>query len=423
MSVLKKFGTILNNNTRIRARASHYKQSKKKYDKKIPDVFNPFDKWGNFLSNVKNQGKCGACWAYSTVGSFNDRLCIMTLGQFFDTLSPEQMIVCQGAIPHNNSNDPTIIKEINDEAHSQGACNGNSLYSAMDFIYCFGVTTTRCINEGEFQKYNIKKPEEMTQSDIPNCQYLLGNDYDTCLNKNVASRFYRSIAGYAVDSNVQSIKEEIYKWGPVSTGIQVFDNFVNEYDGIGIYMGPKNKNDTSIGGHAVKIMGWGKENDIEFWWLENSWGVEWGLSGYFKMKINIPECQLEQNVVAMIPDLYGFKLEYLLYNIEIDPANELVRSWFDIDQRTGYKETAIKLIDQGKLKGNLNNFICKYTPDFQKMWVGELSIEDMEAFSLQLNKTYGENSTTGTFLLFWIFFSFLLGILCRKIYRRFYKIK
>lgn len=56
----------------------------------------------------------------------------------------------------------------------------------------------------------------------------------------------------------------------------MFDNFVNDYDGIGIYMGPKNKNDSPIGGHAVKILGWGKEDGVDFWWMENSWGVNWG---------------------------------------------------------------------------------------------------------------------------------------------------
>ena len=266
----KLFNTTLNDGSiHMRAQADQYKKTKKKYDKTVPDVFNPFDTWGNILSNVNNQGNCGACWAYSTTGSFNDRLCIMTLGQFFDNLSPEEMIICQGAMEKDDSN-AFSVQQINDQAHSNGACNGNSLYNAMDFIYCFGATTTRCINEGEFSKYNISKPEDMTESNIPNCQNILGNDYNTCLDKTVSSRFYRSIAGYIVESDVQSIKEEIYKWGPVSTGIQVFNNFINDYDGIGIYMGPKDKNDTSIGGHAIVIMGWGKENGVDFWWLKNS---------------------------------------------------------------------------------------------------------------------------------------------------------
>ena len=140
--------------------------------------------------------------------------------------------------------------------------------------------------------------------------------------------------------------------------------------------------------------------------------------------MNIPECQLEQNVIAMIPDLYGFKLDYLLYNIEIDPDNELIRSWFVVDKKTGYKDTAIKLIKEGKLKGNLNNVICPYTPDFANMWMGEINVEDMKSFFLLLNKTYVDKNADNIYtFLFWISITFIIGIICKKIYRRFYKIK
>jgi len=413
--ITKSFGTILTDNTHVKAQAARYKQEKKKYLKVMPKIFNPFDTWGNFLSDIKNQGKCGACFAYSICGSFNDRLAIMTLGQYFDSLSPYQMIICQGAIPPKDTMDSEYIKEINKQAHSQGACNGSSLYSSMDFLYCFGVTTTRCVNAGEFADYKIKKPEDViTDKDIPICQDILGSSYDTCLDKSVASRFYRTIAGYAVDNDVESIKQEIYKWGPVSTGFQVYNNFVRDYDGIGIYMGPaKDSKESPIGGHAVKILGWGQEKVgdemVDFWWIENSWSTAWGRGGYCKFKMNIPECQLEQNVVAVIPDLPGFKLDYLLYKINVDQTNDFIRSWFKVEPLTGYKYSAIEKIKEGKLKGNLDNFICKYPPDFKTMWAGEMTIEDMEAFALKLNKKYGISTTYWLMIILCLIGSFYIG--------------
>ena len=41
-----------------------------------------------------------------------------------------------------------------------------------------------------------------------------------------------------------------------------------------------------VGGHAVKIIGWGVENGVEFWVAKNSWGNLWGIDGFFKIKIN-----------------------------------------------------------------------------------------------------------------------------------------
>ena len=40
------------------------------------------------------------------------------------------------------------------------------------------------------------------------------------------------------------------------------------------------------GGHAVKLLGWGTENGLDYWLCANSWNTNWGESGYFKMDIN-----------------------------------------------------------------------------------------------------------------------------------------
>jgi len=47
----------------------------------------------------------------------------------------------------------------------------------------------------------------------------------------------------------------------------------------GVYIHSSGK---MLGGHAIKIVGWGSN----YWIVANSWGSSWGLNGYFWMGMN-----------------------------------------------------------------------------------------------------------------------------------------
>lgn len=34
-----------------------------------------------------------------------------------------------------------------------------------------------------------------------------------------------------------------------------------------------------VGGHAIKILGWGEENGVPYWLCANSWNTDWGDNG------------------------------------------------------------------------------------------------------------------------------------------------
>jgi cathepsin B len=38
-----------------------------------------------------------------------------------------------------------------------------------------------------------------------------------------------------------------------------------------------------LGGHAVRILGWGEEGGKPYWLVANSWNRDWGDGGYFKI--------------------------------------------------------------------------------------------------------------------------------------------
>lgn len=49
------------------------------------------------------------------------------------------------------------------------------------------------------------------------------------------------------------------------------------------------------GGHAIKIIGWGVENDTPYWLVANSWNTSWGEKGFFKILRGANECGIENN--------------------------------------------------------------------------------------------------------------------------------
>jgi len=52
-----------------------------------------------------------------------------------------------------------------------------------------------------------------------------------------------------------------------------------------------------LGGHAIKIIGFGEEGGTKYWLVANSWNDEWGDKGFFKIKRGTNECQIENPVI------------------------------------------------------------------------------------------------------------------------------
>ena len=81
--------------------------------------------------------------------------------------------------------------------------------------------------------------------------------------------------------------------GPVETAFTVYADFEDYVSGV--YQ--PNTTDV-IGGHAVRIVGWGTDGGVEYWKVANSWNPFWGEDGYFRIVRGTNEGGLEQNAVA-----------------------------------------------------------------------------------------------------------------------------
>lgn len=93
-------------------------------------------------------------------------------------------------------------------------------------------------------------------------------------------------------TNSRAIQEELYNNGPINVGFKVYKDFLAYKNGI--YVQTSNE---LLGGHAVKIVGWGKEGDVSYWIVQNSWSVKWGEEGFFKIKFG--ECGIDQSGVSI----------------------------------------------------------------------------------------------------------------------------
>ena len=99
-------------------------------------------------------------------------------------------------------------------------------------------------------------------------------------------------------TTVEDIQYDIMESGPVEGAFLVPPSFFNYKSGVFV----PQPNEQPVGGHAIKILGWGTENDIPYWLCANSWGTTWGdLGGFFKIKRGDDTCNIEDQVYAGLP--------------------------------------------------------------------------------------------------------------------------
>lgn len=376
--MFKTFGTVLRDNSEVRKKLFTFKAVKR--PERIKDLPKNFDGrivWRNYLTRVKAQGSCGNCWAVASTSVLSDRFSIMTLNKINTELSPLTPTICSEVINPKPEIDEKSISQKNLVAHSSAACNGNSILNALSYLYVYGATEAFCNLKANVLNRGFKYVSDVKNlQDLPDCQELYGNEFDECVVKGVAARYYRSMGSYVIPKDIVQIKEDIYQFGPVVSGFIIYTDFLEEYDGKTIYMGPK-KDSTPEGGHAIRVVGWGEEEVkgeiVPYWWIANSWGEQWGLGGYFRMKMNIKECELENNFAAMIPDIYGLKIpDYVSF--ENSPEEAIQRKQFLVDPKTGYLLSAERKIKKKELIGFLDPFIhdIEALPDFKKIYAAQI---------------------------------------------------
>lgn len=252
----------------------------------LPDSFDAREKWGDICPStkeVRDQGSCGSCWAFGAVEALTDRICIHSNGEHKPHISAENLLACCGI-------------------WCGFGCNGGFPSSAWRFFENTGIVTGGQYNSSQgCQPYSIPSCEHHTtgpkkpcsgSGPTPQCEKQCREGYNVSYTND---KHYAS-SHYSVSSEPEAIMKEIYTKGPVEGAFTVYADFPNYKSGV-----YKHVSGSQLGGHAIKILGWGEENGTPYWMVANSWNPDWGDKGFFKILRGSNECGIEGGIVAGIP--------------------------------------------------------------------------------------------------------------------------
>jgi len=374
----------------------------------LPVNFDGVKIWKPFLQDVRSQGLCGSCWAFSTLFCLSARLSIYSKGKYNYDFSPAKMVYCGITLPETEGSNLEKIKDMlsngkrydyfqkktNAGESDTYGCSGETLINAWQFLYRTGVPENSCLMYGdEKNPKNIKINLTLKEDIMYNCADFVSPSFDFCPSSKKYMVSHRAGGYYFVpgvkntedpikSGSEYNIRKEIYKWGPVSSGMMVYDDFV-DWEGNGIY--EYDKKSQLIGGHAIVIMGWGEQNGKKYWIVRNSWGEEWGDKGYFKILRGVNHCEIEENCFVGFPNIPGIRLHLdypLLYEME-DYVSKYLYNIHD----SGYKNTTYEQIALGKIPYKEINTINLYDinefPNFEKFLAGKITekYKDLSVFN------------------------------------------
>ncbi|THD18209.1 Cathepsin B endopeptidase [Fasciola hepatica] len=237
------------------------------------------------ISNkIRDQSSCGSCWAFGAVEAMSDRVCIHSNGQMKPHLSARDLTSCCRTCGFGCKGGYPALAW--DYWESDGIVTGGSLEEQTG---CAPYPFPKC-SHYESSKGLKPCPDELYPT--PTCEMKCQAGYNKTYDED---KFYGN-SSYNVEKSEKNIMYEIMKNGPVEATLTVYEDFVVYKSGIYHHVRSR-----LMGGHAVRILGWGVENGVKYWLVANSWNEEWGENGYFRIRRGINECGIESEVTAGMP--------------------------------------------------------------------------------------------------------------------------
>jgi len=202
--------------------------------------------WRDYCSPVRDQGSCGACPAFGTIGCIEAHLKIAKKKEIDVDLSEGHLFFCAG-----------------------GDCySGAYMHKILD-------QAKNYICREECSPYTGRNKECKEEP----CETWKQGAYRI--------KSWR----YVYDENEM---KELLKNGPLITIMRVYQSFLHYKSGV---YHPLDE-DAYLGVHCVVVVGYDDEKGA--WLIRNSWGEDWGMNGYAWMKYGT--CNVSRTMFAIEVD-------------------------------------------------------------------------------------------------------------------------
>lgn len=222
--------------------------------------------WNNtdLLSEVKNQQRCGSCWAFSTTNALET---FMRINNFnISRLSEQELVDC---------------------SNENNGCDGGLMHLAFDYIKRKGGLSLD-------EKYPyVAKNQNCSSKGLPKAHGSHLSEYHFTIPKSLTDmklNVVRTPISIALDAN------------------NIFFRFYRE----GVIDINQNRNGTL--NHAVLLVGFDYDEKGMYWVIQNSWGKDWGDNGFCKIRAipgeGILLCQLYGVYPTKIYDSSNDRLNY-----------------------------------------------------------------------------------------------------------------
>jgi cysteine peptidase C len=265
----RKFGPVTNRLSHSNLKAA------------IPDSFDASLHWKNCttIMNIRDQSACGSCWAVAAAETISDRYCtvlgatdkyrnVEVSAAYLMSCCDECGMGCGGGFP--------------DSAMQYWASNGLPLESCDPYPF------PKCEHHIPQKHYPVCPKNEYP---TPQCQ-------TTCKNGQ-SPTMYLGTTSYSL-SGEEDFQKELMTKGPIEVTFDVYADFPTYKSGV-----YKHVTGAFLGGHAVKLVGWGATSTGEkYWIINNSWNVDWGMNGQFWIARGDDECGIEDSGSAGLPKAF-----------------------------------------------------------------------------------------------------------------------